>query len=163
MKGKKPPGGRQQHQQYQKKPQSGWEESTTKWLEATEASVDGTSLFTVGEASGSRTIQVEVKVNGKPLVMEVDTGAAVSLLSEEAMKTHFPDAQLQPSTALLRTYTGEAMDILGEVWVQVQFKQQGPKELNLVVVKGMGPCLFGRNWLHHIHLDWKKHCHSVFS
>ena len=48
------------------------------------------------------------------------------------------------------------MDILGELWVQVQYKQQGPKELSLVVVKGTGPCLFGRNWLCHIQLDWKS-------
>ena len=31
--------------------------------------------------------------------------------------------------------------------------------LPLIVVKGSGPCLFGRNWLSHIRLDWPSVCH----
>ena len=48
------------------------------------------------------------------------------------------------------------MEVLGELLVEVEYKQQGPKPLSLVVVRGKGPCLFGRNWLHHIRLDWKS-------
>ena len=87
--------------------------------------------------------------------MQVDTGAAVSSISEEDMKSTFPGAQLKPSTLRLKTYRGEIMEVLDELVAEVEYKQQGPKHLGLVVVKGKGPHLLGRNWLHHIHLHWK--------
>ena len=86
--------------------------------------------------------------------MQVDTGAAEFLISGEGIKSKFPGAQLKPSTMLLKTYTGEVMEVLGELVVEVEYKQQGPKHLSLVVVRGNGPCLLGRNWLHHICLVW---------
>ena len=39
--------------------------------------------------------------------------------------------------------------------VNVQYGQQEVKRLPLIVVKGDGPPLLGRNWLQHVHLDWK--------
>ena len=146
----KPPShGRQQHQ---RKPQSGKAElsKTTKWVEVTDSSTpppedpppidtdtDDLPLFTIGEATRSSPIQVEVTINGQPLTMEVDTGAAVSLISEATVRSLFPRAKLQPSTAMLRTYTGEPMAVVGELSVDIQYKQQGPKKLSLVVVKSM--------------------------
>ena len=55
------------------------------------------------------------------------------------------------------------MEVLGELVVEVEYKQQGPKHFSPVVVRGNGPCLLGRNWLHHICLDWKRKAsvHSV--
>ena len=38
--------------------------------------------------------------------------------------------------------------------MEVRCNDQTAK-LPLVVVKGNGPNLFGRDWLHHIKLDWK--------
>ena len=77
-----------------------------------------------------------VTIDGKPLSMEVDTGAAVSLISEEVMRWQFPSAKLQPSTAILRTYTGQTKDVVGELLVNMQYRQQSPKKLNLVVAQG---------------------------
>jgi len=47
------------------------------------------------------------------------------------------------------------MAVLGELSVDVQYQQQDPKKLSVMVVQGSGPCLFERNWLCHIQLDWK--------
>ena len=88
-------------------------------------------------------------MNHKPLLMQVDTGEAVPLISEEDMKSKFLGTQLKPSTLQLKTYTGEVIEVLGDLVVEVEYKQQGPKCLSLVVVRGKAPCLFGRNWLHH--------------
>ena len=143
-----------QHQSKQEWPRSHWLESEAS--PPADSGQQDVSLFAIRETTGNPTIQVEVKVNHKPLVMQVDTGAAVSLISEEEMKSKFPGAQLKPSPLLLKTYTGEVMKVLGELIVAVEYKQQGPKHLSLVVVRGKGPCLFGRNWLHHIRLDWKS-------
>ena len=86
--------------------------------------------------------------------MEVDTGAAVSIVSAETFATHFPGKHLSPSTLTLKTYTGEPMKVLGEVEVSVKYEQQPPKKLSLVVVEGKGLSLLRRNWLHHIRLNW---------
>lgn len=86
--------------------------------------------------------------------MELDTGAAVSIISEDTKKSLFPDVPLQHSRITLRTYTGERIEVAGEIQVNVQYGQQAVERLPLVVVKGGGPPLFGRNWLGRIQLDW---------
>jgi hypothetical protein len=55
----------------------------------------------------------------------------------------------------LKTYTGESIQVVGELLVNVQYGQQEVKQLPLIVVQGDGPPLIGRNWLQHVHLDWK--------
>jgi hypothetical protein len=40
------------------------------------------------------------------------------------------------------------MWICGEIQVTVRYQEQGPHELPLVVIKGRGPTLLGRNWLY---------------
>ena len=111
-------------------------------------------LFTVGKRS-SRPIVIEPQVNGKTLPMEIDTGAAVALISESVQKREYPSAVLRPSDVTLRTYTDERMDVLGEIWVDVAYESQ-KKTLPLVVVAGSGPTLFGRNWLEHLQVNWRR-------
>ena len=59
--------------------------------------------------------------------------------------------KLKPSSLLLKTYTGERMQILGTLAVKVCYR---PFDLELVVVSGDAPCLMGRDWLQVIRLDW---------
>ena len=94
-------------------------------------------------------------MNGKPISMEVDTGAALSLISQEVKQRTFPDVPLLKSQILLWTYTGERLEVLGEMSSQVKYGKQS-KTLTLVVVEGDGPSLFGRNWLEYLRLDWRK-------
>ena len=86
--------------------------------------------------------------------MEVDTGAAVSLMSRIVQEKLFPQASLQKSATTLRTYTGEAMRVIGKLQVIVTYGSQ-TKTLTLYIVPGNGPTLLGREWLQHIRLDWK--------
>ena len=72
----------------------------------------------------SRTYQADFIVNKKPLRMEIDTGAAVSIISENQQKELFPDTILHTSRMELKTYTGERMAVMGECDVQVQYQQQ---------------------------------------
>ena len=96
-------------------------------------------------------------VNQKPLQFEVDTGAAVTVISDKAYKAAFPGVELSKSDALLRTYTGELMTVLGELRnVTVQYKDQCVKGLPLIVVKGTGASLLGHNWLKKVRLDWSE-------
>ena len=118
------------------------------------------SLYPVSDEKGPA-IQTIVSINGKPIQMEVDTGAAVTIVSEslwaEIWKPH-PAPSLKPSSVRLRTYTGSPIPVLGTLSVKVHHNNQ-EIELPLIVVSGSGPSLLGRNWLTKIRLDW----HSILA
>ncbi|KAL9984702.1 hypothetical protein ACROYT_G007028 [Oculina patagonica] len=110
-------------------------------------------LFQIHQEKPEPSIKVPVKVNGEQFSMELDTGASVSIMSEEAWKKNFPKIPLEESKMKLRTYTGEALEILGQARVEVTYQGQ-TANLPLQVIKGQGPSLFGRNWLRNIKLNW---------
>ena len=59
----------------------------------------------------------------------------------------------------LCTYSQEPIAVLGCCYVNVTYKGQTCKEMPLIVVKGNGPSLLGRNWLSKLTLDWQEiHC-----
>ena len=111
-------------------------------------------LYAVRIESG-QPLEVDLTIEGKPLRMEVDTGAAVSLVSEKTHKSMFAESTLQHSSAQLRTYSGEPIPVLGQVEVEVCYGEQRAK-LPLLVVAGEGPCLMGRDWLMEIRLNWRE-------
>ena len=82
---------------------------------------DELQLFTVAGAGSSRAFTVELQVDGKPLVMEIDTGAAVSLIPEKSQCSLFPESNLTSSTVVLKTYTEQLIPVLGEMSVQVKY------------------------------------------
>ena len=103
--------------------------------------------------------------------MELDTGASFSLISETVYHNTWSNGNaptLRQSTVRLHTYTGEELEVLGTLDITVQYKTQ-QEVLPLLVVRGQGPSLFGRNWLQKIKLDWTeinyvtspRACHDV--
>ena len=114
------------------------------------------NLLPIGCQEG-RPLQTTVKLEGHPFVMEVDTGAAVSLINENVYKSSpvLRRLPLQSSSTQLRTYTGEGITVKGELSVAVQSDSQ-VLTLPLLVVPGQGPSLLGRNWLHKLRLDWSN-------
>ena len=102
--------------------------------------------------------KVKLSVDNFPIEMEIDTAAALSLISEATFKKTWTDRSMEPSQVSLCSYSGEPIAVTGEVTVTVSYKQQQAK-VPLVIVKGDGPSLFGRNWLQQFHLDWQEiHC-----
>ena len=112
-------------------------------------------LFVITNKS-SPPYKVKLEVNGHPLEMEVDTGAAVSLAPESAVAALLATTQLQPSNIVLKTYTGEQIPVKGVMSVEVRYGQQHHRELKLLIVQGNGPCLLGRDWLKVVRLDWRN-------
>ena len=103
-----------------------------------------------------------VTVDNEELVMEVDTGASVSIISEETYDHLWPNGKkpsLLESDITLCTYSGEQLAIKGTLKVDVQYKDQNA-QLQLIVATGKGPSLFGRDWLTRIHLDWTELCNN---
>ena len=100
-------------------------------------------------------IKVQLKINGIAFMMEVDTGASVSIISEKTWKQKLPKLKLQESTVLLKAYTGQPIKIAGQAKVDVTYGEQ-EANMPLIIVEGEGPSLFGRNWMQKIQLDWKN-------
>ena len=103
------------------------------------------NLFSI-ESQAGKPIQVNLTVNEKPLTMELDTGASYSLISEQTYKATWSEGapSLQQSGIKLHTYTGEQVVVVGSITVTVCYNTQ-VIELPLLIVKGEGPSLFGRN------------------
>ena len=94
-----------------------------------------------------------VTLNGREVPMEIDTGAAVSIISQATQKTHFPNAALATPRISLRTHTTKPIPVVGQMSVRVTYNGY-VGNLTLYVVKGNGPSLLGRDWLEKIKIDW---------
>ena len=78
--------------------------------------------------------------------MEIDTGASLSIVSEETLNIFSSGLNLKPTDVSLRMYTGEPLPVIGMLDVEVTYGLQ-QATLPLIVVQGKGPSLFGRNWM----------------
>ena len=67
---------------------------------------------------------MELEIQGKPVVMEVDTRAAVSVISETTYKDLFPNLTLKEFPMGFKTYTGERIPVLGEAVVESATKSR---------------------------------------
>ena len=152
--GKQPQKGQKQQQRHP----PGTKRTTWIDVEQEENMDNSFDIFTIGKNSASP-IQVELYINEKPLTMEVDTGAAVTIVSEQQFKRLLPQVQVSKSTVILRTYTSEIIPMLGEVQVNVKYRDQS-YTLTAYITRGAGPCLLGRDWLKRIQLDWKQIAHT---
>ena len=123
---------------------------------------DELHLFAIGTSSKPKPMTCEVIIEGSPLVMEVDTGAEVSIISEETRQAIFPALQPVKSSLRLKTYTNEVMSVVGELQVKVQYGKQ-TEALKLIVVSDSGPSLLGHDWLQKLRLDWQNIYHHISS
>lgn len=98
----------------------------------TEATISNLSQTSQGELQSVKTEEVtreepiilDVTVEGRPLRMELDTGAAVSVIPESSFRSLFPRVALRRSSLTLRTYTGEPVKPTGIAFVTVQHHGQ---------------------------------------
>ena len=89
--------------------------------------------------------------------MKLDTSAATSLISVANYQKTFPDISLHRSPVFLKTYTGQELEVVGEVEV-VKYEQQSAQ-----LPLGKGPSLLGRNWLMVISELERNQCSSKAS
>ena len=89
----------------------------------------------------------ELIINSQPVNMEVDTGAAVTAVSE---KTH--RVKVQPTKTKLKSVTGQTMPLVDEAIVQAEIGGM-KRKVKLFVAKGNCPSLFGRDWIQFFYGD----------
>ncbi|CAG2195305.1 unnamed protein product [Mytilus edulis] len=121
--------------------------------ESSESENEVYSVFHFGNKS-NEAYKVQINVNECEIAMEIDTGASVSIMSEDTYKEYKSKFRIEPTSAKLRTYMGEQIPVLGLAIVNVNYKKESAK-LPLLIVKRKGPNLLGRDWLNKLQLDWK--------
>ena len=93
---------------------------------------DSTSEYSIHHASTDtltyKPVQVTLKVNDSDLTMEMDTGAAFSVISEDTYNNLWSHTSLPPlkhvNGPLLKMYTGEPISLKGQIQVQVRYNEQ---------------------------------------
>ena len=94
----------------------------------------------------------KARVNCK---MEIDTGTSRPTVSKCVYDSVLFDYPLQSAGVILRNNSGEKTPIVGRISVPVKCDNQ-EESLNLIVVEGNLPALFGRDWLSRIKRNWKN-------
>ena len=119
-------------------------------------SMDPLSLYLLGRPESVDPVMVEVRMNGESVRMEVDTGAAVSVMSQSSYERIRDSRQpLRESGLKLKTYTGEIVSPQGVASVDVVYQDQQSR-LPITVVEGNVPNLLGRDWLSQLRLRWEE-------
>ncbi|XP_058814853.1 uncharacterized protein LOC131678636 [Topomyia yanbarensis] len=98
-----------------------------------------------------------VYVDGLRLKMEVDCGAAVSVISLEMYEGDFDHIPLQRCDKKLAVINGSRLKVEGQIEVKVELNGR-TKTVDLIVLRngsGFTP-LLGRDWLDVIVPDWRK-------
>ncbi|XP_054276477.1 uncharacterized protein K02A2.6-like [Macrosteles quadrilineatus] len=103
------------------------------------------------QMNGSDKFMVEVTLEGKPIQMELDTGAALSSISYKDYKKLNLSKKLFQTHVQLRTYTGELIKPKGVVYVEFSFKDKAYFGKLYVIGQNVEP-IFGREWLREINL-----------
>ena len=122
-------------------------------LESGDETLNWGGVYTMAQWKDGKPMYVEVMIEGQQVKMELDTGAAVSLLPYQVYQENFAHLPLDKTQVRLKTYTGEHVLPRGLIKVEVR-KGTESARLPLLVVNGTGPPLFGRNWLAKIPIDW---------
>ncbi|XP_054257058.1 uncharacterized protein K02A2.6-like [Macrosteles quadrilineatus] len=95
---------------------------------------------------------MKIEIEGKPLSMELDTGAALSSISFEDYKRLDINKRMFKSHVQLRTYTGEIIQTKGVVYVRFQYKEKIYFGKLFIIDQDVEP-IFGRDWIREVNLE----------
>lgn len=114
-------------------------------------------MFSVRNSSKKKSdeILISLNINNVPCKLELNTGAAVTVIPEEIWQKDLGSIPLQKSNVTLRSYSGHSIPVYGETAVHVKYGSQ-ELDLPIIVTKGKGVALMGRDWLSKIKLNWHR-------
>lgn len=115
------------------------------------------NLVTSGE--GDRPYYATLFVNHVKCKFEIDTGSRISAISKSFYDKYFNHIVIHKKNLILRSYTGDTIDTLGYIDVDVRFGRHSAK-LKLYVVENGGPPLMGRTWIKELKLSIVE-CHKI--
>ncbi|VDN96095.1 unnamed protein product [Rodentolepis nana] len=90
--------------------------------------------------------EISLKVGGKSVTFELDTGAGVTLISEKSLE---PLPPMSSTNTLIRDYSGKRLNLRGKFIAKVEYEGK-LYDLMVYVVKGNHQNLLGRNWINQL-------------
>ena len=99
-------------------------------------------------------------LDGRQDVMELDMGAAVSVMYQCSYQEYIGSKPIESTTKCLSVYGGALLTVLDKSMVYVR-QVDSEAELPLIIVKGGGLSLLGQDWLERLCLVWKA-VHKLF-
>lgn len=102
---------------------------------------------TKAERGGQKPYLATVILNKQAHTMEVDSGAACSLISEHTYHSLWPSQppEIHANNGILKQCSQAALEVKGKIFVEVRYK--GTRNtLPLFVIQGQGTSLLGRDW-----------------
>ena len=91
-------------------------------------------------------VKINVKIDGVNIVMEVDSGAGISVIPFVIYKKYLSDkCNLNNCTRILKTYDNNSILPIGEINVQVEFKNKIVHSSIVIVNQNKQICLMGRD------------------
>ena len=94
-------------------------------------------------------------IDGQPIQMELDTGAAVSVMPQSTFAQLKHQPPLKQTTVKLKTFSGELMKPIGVAAVKVDINGQSAIVDLYITKTGINP-LFGRSWLRKLKINWSE-------
>ena len=117
--------------------------SSNHFVESEETSY---SMYTTKSEASADPLIIVIYMDGVPVEMEFDTGASLSIISESTYNKVLKSCrELERTNIKLKTYTGELIPVVGKITVNAKYENQ-EELLEVLVVKGNGPNLMGRDW-----------------
>lgn len=99
-------------------------------------------------------ILVNCKIEGVPMSLELDTGAAVSIMSVQDFYSKLKDVALEKTDIVLEVFTGDQFKPLGVATVDIEYNGCVYKGQHIYIVNTQAPPIFGRDLMSNIRLDW---------
>ncbi|CAK1590402.1 unnamed protein product [Parnassius mnemosyne] len=106
---------------------------------------DGKSLFNIRSDRGEPMTET-VSIYGKNVQFQIDSGSAVSVISEGTYKNMFSNIPLLDSNKSFFSYTGNIMKCIGYLNLPVTYRQH-THTLDIYVIQNGGPPLLGRDFI----------------
>ncbi|KAL4720816.1 hypothetical protein ACJJTC_014987 [Scirpophaga incertulas] len=112
---------------------------------------DGESLLNIRCVKG-RPMTETVCIGGLILEFEIDSGSAVSVMSENTYLRYFKEVPLSATNKKLCGYTGKKIETIGVVLLPVSYNGR-THTLQVYVVQADGPPLLGRDFIRKFKLE----------
>ncbi|XP_044764532.1 uncharacterized protein K02A2.6-like [Coccinella septempunctata] len=102
-------------------------------------------IFTV-ESNVSNPMTIEVLLNNKLFILELDSGAAVSCLPYSVYQKYFENYTLNPTSITLINFTGGRISPLGKINIEVKYNNE-IKFIEFCVIKESTVAILGRDFI----------------
>ncbi|CAB3256144.1 unnamed protein product [Arctia plantaginis] len=109
--------------------------------------------------NGDGPYYAKIKVENILCKFEIDTGSKLSVISKEYYYRYFPNIPIEQKQINLKSYTGDVIETLGFIVVNVRHGEKQSK-LNLFIIENGGPPLMGRTWIKHLKLGIGE-CYNI--